>query len=230
MLLVLGGTAAALDGRPRIEGVARFVDADTLDIGDIRIRLHGIDAPEMAERCTDARGREWRCGVWATDVARARFQGRVLSCADLGERTHGRVVARCTDGADDVALALVREGVVMACPRYALEHDHSRAYLDAEKLAAFDGAGLHAGPLNPRAGFCEPRNTAPGAVTGVSQPIAAEAHSGCAIKGNVNRNGDRIYHMPGQRNYDDVRMNSPEKRWFCSEAEARAAGWRPAQR
>jgi hypothetical protein len=52
----------------------------------------------------------------------------------------------------------------------------------------------------------------------------------CTIKGNVNRKGERIYHMPGQIAYARVNMQDPQKRWFCSEDEARAAGWRPAKR
>lgn len=52
----------------------------------------------------------------------------------------------------------------------------------------------------------------------------------CAIKGNVNANGERIYHLPGSRNYARVAMNGPDERWFCSEPEARAAGWRSAGR
>jgi hypothetical protein len=54
---------------------------------------------------------------------------------------------------------------------------------------------------------------------------------GCTIKGNLNSKGDRIYHLPGQENYEQT-VISPSKgeRWFCSEDEARAAGWRRAQR
>ncbi|MFD1944264.1 hypothetical protein [Paradevosia shaoguanensis] len=49
----------------------------------------------------------------------------------------------------------------------------------------------------------------------------------CNIKGNVSTKGERIYHMPGQKYYDDtVIQSSHGERWFCSEAEARAAGWR----
>jgi hypothetical protein len=48
----------------------------------------------------------------------------------------------------------------------------------------------------------------------------------CNIKGNVSSNG-RIYHLPGQRYYSATRINPLNgERWFCSEAEARAAGWR----
>ncbi|OAM77761.1 hypothetical protein [Devosia elaeis] len=52
----------------------------------------------------------------------------------------------------------------------------------------------------------------------------------CVIKGNVNTKGEKIYHVPGQRYYDDTRIQASHgERWFCSEAEARAAGWRKAR-
>jgi hypothetical protein len=52
--------------------------------------------------------------------------------------------------------------------------------------------------------------------------------SGCNVKGNISLNtGERIYHVPGQKYYNETRI-SPQhgERWFCSEAEARRAGWR----
>jgi hypothetical protein len=52
----------------------------------------------------------------------------------------------------------------------------------------------------------------------------------CTIKGDVNRKGERIYHMPRQRDYALINMASDEKRWFCSPQEAEAAGWRRAFR
>ena len=53
--------------------------------------------------------------------------------------------------------------------------------------------------------------------------------AGCLIKGNVSRKGERIYHVPGDRTYDRVRMErGPDKRWFCTEEQAVAAGWRKA--
>jgi hypothetical protein len=54
---------------------------------------------------------------------------------------------------------------------------------------------------------------------------------GCGIKGNIStRTGERIYHMPGQKYYFLTRINwSRGERWFCSEADARAAGWRKSR-
>jgi hypothetical protein len=50
----------------------------------------------------------------------------------------------------------------------------------------------------------------------------------CNIKGNIStRTGERIYHMPGDKYYSRTRISlSKGERWFCTEEEAREAGWR----
>lgn len=55
---------------------------------------------------------------------------------------------------------------------------------------------------------------------------------GCTIKGNIAQDsGERIYHLPGDEFYDRTRISPARgERWFCTEAEARAAGWRRAMR
>ncbi len=53
----------------------------------------------------------------------------------------------------------------------------------------------------------------------------------CNIKGNVSYNtSERIYHVPGQEYYNETKI-SPHRgeRWFCSEQDARAAGWRKSK-
>ena len=66
----------------------------------------------------------------------------------------------------------------------------------------------------------------------VASAIHAPALLGCSIKGNISLNsGEKIYHVVGQTFYDDT-IISPDKgeRWFCSEEEAVAAGWRKSRR
>ena len=59
---------------------------------------------------------------------------------------------------------------------------------------------------------------------------SAEEVSACTIKGNVNTRGERIYHVPGQKYYDETQISATHgERWFCSEQEARAAGWRKSK-
>ncbi|WP_246485612.1 sunset domain-containing protein [Aminobacter carboxidus] len=53
----------------------------------------------------------------------------------------------------------------------------------------------------------------------------------CDINGNVSIDtGERIFHVPGQEYYDETIIR-PEfgERWFCSESEARSAGWRKSK-
>jgi hypothetical protein len=56
----------------------------------------------------------------------------------------------------------------------------------------------------------------------------APGGNGCTIKGNINSKEERIYHVDGKSpSYDDTVVDeSAGERWFCSEAEALAAGWR----
>ena len=61
-------------------------------------------------------------------------------------------------------------------------------------------------------------------------PAQAFAGGECNIKGNISiKSDERIYHMPGQYHYDETKISLEYgERWFCSEADARAAGWRRA--
>lgn len=56
------------------------------------------------------------------------------------------------------------------------------------------------------------------------------ATAGCNIKGNISVTGERIYHVPGQRYYNETVVNSARgERWFCSQWDAWWAGWRKAK-
>lgn len=62
---------------------------------------------------------------------------------------------------------------------------------------------------------------------GIAAASPEPARKGCAIKGNINMKGERLYHLPGGRGYDRVVIDTTRgERWFCSEREAVAAGWR----
>src|SRR5690606_14041239 len=57
-----------------------------------------------------------------------------------------------------------------------------------------------------------------------------DAPDGCPIKGNVTSHG-RAYVLPWSRNYEKAKLRPARgERWFCTEAEAKAAGWKPTSR
>lgn len=65
------------------------------------------------------------------------------------------------------------------------------------------------------------------AVVFTAPPLAAQPERQCLIKGNISSKGERIYHPPGCKYYSATVIDPQRgERWFCSEQEAVAAGWR----
>lgn len=215
-VLILGVALPVAAGT--FSGPVRVHDGDTFDVGAVRVRLHGVDAPELGQPCTNPDGVRWDCGTWVAGQVRARLDGRKVDCEKLGEDRHGRTLARCALAGRDIGRMLVEEGLVLAYRRYSMEYD-----LD-EKRAVVAGHGLHGSLM-----------TTPEEYRRVVREERAASRSapdvGCLIKGNINSKGRRIYHLPGQENYQDTVIRPKQgERWFCSEAEARAAGWQAAKR
>ena len=50
------------------------------------------------------------------------------------------------------------------------------------------------------------------------------------IKGNISASGEKIYHVPGQANYNRTLIDKEGEAFFCTETEAVEAGFRKAQR
>lgn len=213
--------------RQEIAGIVDVVDADTLDVGGTRVRLFGIDAPEWNQTC-EAEGADWACGAWATDQARLRFEGQEARCVAVDRDRYGRVVARCFVKDQDIGRQLVQEGVAFAYRRYSMDYD-----LD-EKAALVGGRGLHRADRVSRPALFRKSQDEEASRDVSSEPVrllSGQARE-CDIKGNVSgRSGERIYHVPGQRHYDRTRISEAKgERYFCSEEEARLAGWRPSLR
>jgi endonuclease YncB( thermonuclease family) len=229
---IMASTAFAAE----VTGVPRIVDGDTVEIGRVKIRLSGIDAPETDQICLDAKREKWACGIAARDELIRHSNGQIWECTTTGSDQYGRSLANCYIDGDDVSAWMVRSGWALSFVHY------SHAY-DADETTARDaGAGLWSGS------FIAPwdwrhRNMTTIILGRASVPVnaqtillgavsASEAPSPeCVIKGNVNRKGERIYHLPGQLNYAQINMaKGLGERWFCTEVEAEAAGWRKANR
>ena len=104
------------------------------------------------------------------------------------------------------------------------EYTYDRAYAGQ---AAYRGA--EAAARKAHRGLWSSACTTPAApVPLASSPAAPQS---CSIKGNISSSGERIYHVPGQQYYDVTRITeSKGERWFCTEADAVAAGWRASKR
>jgi endonuclease YncB( thermonuclease family) len=195
-----------------LTGPARVVDGDTLDIVGTRVRLEGIDAPETGQTCGRNIVGSFDCGVAATRLLSDLVQGQTVACEERGRDKYNRTLAVCFVGALDLNAEMVRRGMAWAFLKY------SRTYVEAEAEARALRIGIWEGDSEPAWAF---RARA-------WQSAEQAAPQGCAIKGNVSRHG-QIYHLPWSPWYGKVTVDERRgERWFCSEAEAVAAGWRPA--
>jgi len=201
-----------------LSGRAVVIDGDTLTLGAETLRLFGIDAPEAGQTCTDGAGRDYHCGAAAMRALEAMVAGGRIDCTGDERDRYGRLIAICRSEGRDINREMVAAGWARAFMRY------SGAYAAEESAAASARRGLWAGGFESPWDF---RLAARQRVSAMNE--AATAPGQCAIKGNISQNG-RIYHPPGSRDYAATRINpSRGERWFCSETEARAAGWRPAR-
>ena len=116
-------------------GAATVLDGDTLKIAGVNYRLHGIDAPEKAQRC-QRDGLDWLCGQEAAGHLRDLIRGRAVTCAARDRDRYGRVVAVCSAGGTDLNRAMVRAGLAWAYLAY------SRDYESAEWEAQLLGNGV----------------------------------------------------------------------------------------
>ena len=198
--------------------VVGVVDGDTLRVRvdgvTERLRVIGLDAPELsgAECLAQEAASRMQSLVQSRDV-------RIVADPSQDDRdAYDRLLRHVwTLDGRSVARELIADGLAREYT-YAAPYDGVADHLDAQAGAVAAGRGIW-GPA------CSPSAQAPVA------PAAPAAPQGqCDIKGNINREGERIYHVPGQRYYDDTRISEDRgERWFCSEDEALQAGWRKAR-
>ena len=111
-----------------------------LRAGDLRLRLHGIDAPELRQTCLDKASQPYRCGQEATDFLRSMIEtGAEIQCQHLDTDRYKRWVVKCFHNAEDIGEAVVRAGWALAYRRYAKD------YIEAENQAELAGRGIWQG-------------------------------------------------------------------------------------
>ena len=119
-----------------IQGDIRIIDADTVKIGQEKIRLLGIDAPETAQTCTCG-GEKVECGKRAT-VALKDFVGtdKIYCRGDKRDR-YGRTIGECfirRNGAEiSLNQWLVSNGYAVAYTQYSKKFANDEALAQTEK-------------------------------------------------------------------------------------------------
>lgn len=93
----------------------KVVDGDSLEDGERRIRLDGIDAPELIQTCFTASGEEYACGKEARNFIAEFVADNDINCDCLPQKDrYGRELCECFVGDQSLNEALVEAGWAMS--------------------------------------------------------------------------------------------------------------------
>ena len=215
-------------------------DGSTLQLGSVTYRLDGIDTPALDQVCIDEHADAWTCGVEAREQLTRLIGGRAVRCDDLGvdPTASKRHLGVCTVEGETTSLSelLVRQGFALNVEASAtgrFKPDEARARENRQGL----WKGCFVAPQEFRrgkkdgtllGGSC--RADRDQEIREVLFPVDLAMPSGCNIKGKfavrARVTGNLgIYHLQACRSYPA--LTKPD-RWFCSEEDAQAAGFRRA--
>jgi endonuclease YncB( thermonuclease family) len=197
-----------------LTGRASAIAGDILRVDGAVVRLKGVEAPDARQLCTKTNGRRWPCGQDAKDGLARLVRGKTVTCNTSGTDDQGRPIAVCATGNGEVAAELVRRGHVFAEPGIF------RAFASEEDAARAAKAGLWQGTAERPAEWRQR----------LWNEAKQQAPDGCPIKGFVRGSG-RTYALPWSNDYQSGKLRTIKgERWFCTEEEARAAGFKPSMR
>ena len=206
--------------------VIRVIDGDTIEISAIggpasggeggqRVRYIGIDTPETV----DPRETVQCFGQEAASKNKELVEGKNVTLEkDVSETDkYGRLLRYVYIEGVMVNDLLVRQGYATSSS-YPPDIKYQNQLLQAQQEAEQNKLGLWSA--------CNSSYKAPVQTFQNQQPPDAN----CIVKGNISSNG-KIYHMPGQYYYNKTQIDQSQgERWFCTEEDAQAAGWRKSKK
>jgi len=229
--------------------VVEVVDGDTIKVqlssGPVSVRFDSIDAPE--------KNQPW--GLDARAALASRLDGQGVQLDVKTQDRYERLVAVVYLNDENINGWMVQQGNAWAYRDYLSDP----AYCAWEGVARAGRKGLWSLAPRSRHAPWEWRQSERGEAVrftdysneavanciataqraeASAQPVAGQVTrtavplipAECLIKGNISQNG-RIYHVPGSPSYGQTRIDiAAGERWFCTEEEARAAGWRAPNR
>ena len=121
-----------------INGKAKIIDGDTIHIGKNKIRLYGIDAPEINQTCTIEKI-IWKCGIDSSQALESIISEKEVECEIVDIDRYKRFVAKCFVKNINLNQYMVQNGWAVAYRYYSDE------FIKNEEIAKKNKAGIWQG-------------------------------------------------------------------------------------
>ena len=133
-----------------IYGVPKIIDGDTVHINNKKIRLEGIDAPEIKQQCKKPFlkisaiigfefNKHYSCGVIAKMKLIDKIDNSKIKCISLAKDRYKRFIATCYKGKVNLNKWMVRNGYAVAYKRYSKDYVRDEEYAKENKLGIWKG-------------------------------------------------------------------------------------------
>ena len=136
-----------------IIGIPKIVDGDTVYINNYKIRLEGIDAPEMKQKCKKEKLKissiigytfyeDYFCGERSKENLEGKVKGSSIKCISFTKDRYKRYLAKCFKGKINLNRWMVRNGYAVAYRRYSKEYIPDEEFAKENKLGLWQGKFL----------------------------------------------------------------------------------------
>ncbi len=117
-------------------------DGDTIKSknNEIKIRLHGIDAPEAKQTCKNHNDVKYSCGYRSTKFLKSLINKKRIKCTTKDKDRYGRLIAVCFSGKININATMVREGWAIAYRYYSKDYVNEEEIAKAKKKGIWQGS------------------------------------------------------------------------------------------
>jgi endonuclease YncB( thermonuclease family) len=238
ILLVAALLSIVLPASQGSAATAIIRDGSTIQLGNVTYRLDGIDVPAVDQFCIDQNADSWTCGIEARDQLSKLVAGKQVRCDDLGAdpRFKKRRIGACKIEGDATSLSefLISKGFAVLDDGATSKRRIDQGRAMEERLGLWKGCFIR--PSEFRAGKKDGKLLGSSCRADRDREIREALFpedlvmpAGCNIKGKyavrARVTGNLgIYHLQACRSYPGLKQD----RWFCSEEDAQASGFRRA--
>jgi len=133
-----------------ISGIPKVVDGDTVHIDNYKLRLEGIDAPEMRQQCKKESFKisffigftfykDYSCGRVSKEKLITKINTSEIKCISSSKDRYKRYIATCFKGKTNLNQWMVRNGFAIAYRRYSKKYVPDEVFAKENKLGLWQG-------------------------------------------------------------------------------------------